>query len=313
MVINFNSHFFTFRVTRPSPKQLSSFVMDFNRWSILWELCFGLFALLIVLGNFLTIWIFLSQKFRKRAHVLLISLAVADLLVGLLSVPLYIVANLDTSALRRFHASLYVDMFTGLTSIFTLAVISLERMYAVAWPLHHRTLPLRVYKFAIVTPWILAATVASIRVLFNNGLIAPAGFRVIISLSLVVPTLVICSAYCVIWWKPKKWMDDQNHLMQRETKLAKTLFLITGASLLTWLPFQIVNMWPYLFVRIHPFGIFYIIKLLQFSNSLVNVIIYPFRISEFKGALLRMLPGFVTSFRRKTNRSSTEEVNETAI
>ena len=290
--------------------------MDFNSWNILWELCFGLLALLIVLGNSLTIWIFLNQKICKRPHVLLVSLAVADLLVGLLSVPLYIVTgHFDTSAPWRVHeyASLYVDIFTGLTSIFTLAVISLERMYVVAWPLHHRTLPLRAYKFAIVTPWILAATVASIRVLFDNGLIAPTGFRVIISLSLVAPTLVICSAYCVIWWKRKKWLDDQNHLMQRETKLAKTLFLTTGASLLTWLPFQIVNMWPYLFVRIHPFGIFFIIKLLQFSNSLVNVIIYPFRISEFKGALLRMLPGFVTSFRRETNRSSTEEVNETAI
>ena len=33
----------------------------------------------------------------------------------------------------------------------------------------------------------------------------------------------------------------------------------------------------------------YIIKFLQFSNSLVNVTIYPFRISEFKNALLQML------------------------
>ena len=287
--------------------------MGFNSWNILWELCFGLLATLIALGNSLTIWIFVKLKFRKRAHVLLISLAVADLLVGVLPVPLYIVANIDTSALSRVHASIYVDIFTGLTSILTLAVISLERMYAVARPHRHRTLPLRAYKFSIVTPWILAATVASIRVLFDNGLIAPTDFQVVISLSPVAPTLVICSAYCVIWWKRKKRMDDQNQLMQRETKLAKTLFLITGASLLTWLPFQIVNMWPFLVVRIHPFGILFVIKLLQFSNSLVNVIIYPFRISEFKGALQRMLPGFVTAFSHKINRRNSGDVNETAI
>ena len=287
--------------------------MGFNSWNILWELCFGLLALLIVLGNSIAIWIFVKHKFRKRAHVLLISLAVADLLVGVLSVPLYIVANLDTSALSRVYASIYVDIFTGLTSILTLAVISLERMYAVAWPFRHRTLPLCAYKFAIVTPWILAATVASIRVLFDNGLIPPTDFQVVISLSPVAPTLVICSAYCVIWWKGKKRMDDQNQLMQRETKLAKTLFLITGASLLTWLPFQIVNMWPYLVVRIHPFGILFVIKLLQFSNSLVNVIIYPFRISEFKGALQRMLPGFVAAFSHTINRRNSEDVNETVI
>ena len=86
-------------------------------------------------------------------------------------------------------------------------------------------------------------------------------------------------------------------------KLAKTLFLITGASLLTRFPFQIVNMLPFLRVRIPPFGILFVIKLLQFSNSLVNVIIYPFRIPEFKGALLRMLRGFVISSSRKTNNN----------
>jgi len=105
--------------------------MDFNSWNILWEFCFGLLAVLIVVGNSLTIWIFLKQKIRRRAHFLLISLAVADLLVGLLTVPLYMVVNLDTSARERFHTSVYVDICTGLTSIFTLAVVSLERMYAV--------------------------------------------------------------------------------------------------------------------------------------------------------------------------------------
>ena len=286
--------------------------MDFKGWNILWELCFGLLAAVIVVGNSLTIWIFLKQKFRKRAHFLLISLAVADLLVGLLSVPLYIVAQLNTSTLWRFYSRLYADIFTGLTSVFTLAVISLERMYAVGWPLRHRTLRVRAYKFAIVTPWILAAIVMSMRVLYDNYLIGFKGFQVVVSVSLVAPTLVICSAYCVIWWKRKTRMDNQNQQIQRETKLAKTLFLITGASFLTWLPFQIINMWPLLFFKIHSSGIFYIIKLLHFSNSLVNVIIYPFRITEFKGALLKMLRGFVTACSRKTNRRRTEDVNETA-
>ena len=288
--------------------------MDLKGWNILWELCFGLLAALIVVGNSLTIWIFLKQKFRKRAHFLLISLAVADLLVGLLSVPLYIVAQLNTSTLWRFYSRLYVDIFTGLTSVFTLAVISLERMYAVGWPLRHRTLRVRAYKFAIVTPWILAAIVMSMRVLYDNFLIGFKDFQVVVSVSLVAPTLVICSAYCVIWWKRKTRMDNQNQQIQRETKLAKTLFLITGASLLTWLPFQIINiMGLFGFFLIGQLGIMCIIKLLHFSNSLVNVIIYPFRISEFKGALLKMLRGFVTACSRKTNRRRTEDVNETAI
>ena len=135
--------------------------------------------------------------------------------------------------------------------------------------------------------------------------------QAVISVSPVAPTLVICFAYCVIWWKRKIRMDNQNQQIQREKKLAKTLFLITGASLLTWLPFQIIIILGLLAI-IGPFG-FRIIKLLQFSNSLVNVIIYPFRIPEFKGALLTMLRGFVTAFCRKTNRHRVEDLNETAI
>jgi len=34
-------------------------------------------------------------------------------------------------------------------------------------------------------------------------------------------------------------MGNQNHAVS-ETRLAKTLFIITAASLLTWLPFQIL-------------------------------------------------------------------------
>ena len=54
------------------------------------------------------------------------------------------------------------------------------------------------------------------------------------------PRLVICVANVVIWRKQKSPFENNNHV-NIEVKLAKTLLLITGASLFTWLPFQIVN------------------------------------------------------------------------
>ena len=42
----------------------------------------------------------------------------------------------------------------------------------------------------------------------------------------------------------------------------------------------------------------FIIKFLQFSNSLVNVMIYPFRIPEFKRTLFQILNFCVIPFRR---------------
>ena len=42
-----------------------------------------------------------------------------------------------------------MDLFAGLSSIFTLAAISLERLHAIVRPLRHRQLTLRSYAIAI--------------------------------------------------------------------------------------------------------------------------------------------------------------------
>ena len=116
--------------------------MDFNKWNVFWSLCFGLSSFLIIVGNALSISILFKRRLRKRPHFLLISLAFADLLVGLIAVPLYIMKQAD---IPHFSSTTYsfflcVDMFAGLSSVFTLAAISLERLHAIVRPLRHRQL-----------------------------------------------------------------------------------------------------------------------------------------------------------------------------
>jgi len=96
---------------------------------------FGLLAVLITGANMLIIVIFSKRKFRKRSSFLLLGLAVVDLLVGTVSVPLFIAQNAIQGVSQGFiFASDIGDIMIILASIFTLAVISLERMYAVCWP-----------------------------------------------------------------------------------------------------------------------------------------------------------------------------------
>ena len=263
--------------------------MDVNSWNVVWNLCFGLLATLIVVGNLVTIWIFLKQRLRKRAYFLLISLAVADLLVGMLTIPLYTAINtmlyLSRQHLSLLHVSNLTDIFTSTASIVTLAAISLERMCGIGWPFRHRTLSFRVYMFAIAIPWILAAILTSIVILAHFSIITLESAIYTRTLFLSTPLLLMCIAYYVVWKKQKTMMGNQNHIV-REKRLAKTLFIITAASLLTWLPYQTLFLLVYFNVTENlPDATFSIIKFLQFSNSLVNVIIYPFRISEFKNAL----------------------------
>ena len=127
--------------------------MDFYSWNIVLTTSFGILATLIVIGNTLTIWIFFKQRRRKRAYYLLISLAVADLLVGVITVPLYITLMVTNHWLVIYTGT---DVLTGIASIYTIAAISLERMYAIGWPLRHRTASFRFHVCAITIPWIAA-------------------------------------------------------------------------------------------------------------------------------------------------------------
>ena len=256
--------------------------MDFNSWNIFWSSAFGLLAVLIILGNFFTIWVFHRQRSRKRSYFLLISLAVADLMVGLFAIPLFIKgSSTEHSYLWRLVSKSF-EAFTGLTSIYTLAVISLERMFAIVCPLRHRTLTSRNYIYAIAIPWIAAAVFVTVLILYSYEIIKHPSYRFLLLLFQTTPLLTMCVAYFSIWIKRKSTKGIQNHRAARESKLANTLFLVTGASLLTWTPFQMINNLSFIEGWRISSTLLYLSKILQFSNSLVNVVIYPLRIPQFK-------------------------------
>ena len=279
--------------------------MDFNSWNTFWDICFGVLVTLITAGNILTIWIFFKQRRQKRTYSLLISLAVADLLVGIFAVPFYIKVVVSQGYTWSV-ISIGADVFTGTTSMYTLAVISLERMFAVGWPLRHRTVNYRVYVCAISIPWIIAAILITVLMLQMLDIIRGEVYLYCLFLIPGIPLITICVANFVIWKKQKSPLRNQNHI-KREVKLAKTLALITGTSLFTWLPFQILNILFALKVtqNFHLIELTtFIIKFLQFSNSFVNVIIYPFRIPQFKRTLFQILNFCAIPFERSRNEVS---------
>ena len=265
--------------------------MDFTHWNTFWTVTFSLTAIVVITGNLVMIGVFLKTKLRQRPHFLLISLGIADLLVGALSVPLYIAVGIHPNNHLLILSFQCLDVFTGLISIFTLASISLERMFAIGWPLRHRTLTSNFYKCAIGIPWIVCLLGILTRVLLHFYAISPLAFFVIINTSVSTPLLFTSMAYFVIWRKHRCRLPDRPQAAVRDKKLAKTLFLITGAFIITWFPFHVINIIN--FVCLHcqrwPYVVIHIMKVLQFSNSFINVIVYPLRITEFKEILLKTL------------------------
>lgn len=108
-------------------------------------------------------------------------------------------------------------------------------------------------------------------------------FTVISSITSVV---VISVAYFAIWIKtrrhnlPRKTSRSQEH----DRRLAKTLCIVTGLSILFCLPSGITLALKNYTQNIHSFG-FQITIVAMYTNSFLNPIVYCFKMPEFKQAL----------------------------
>ncbi|XP_068724439.1 adenosine receptor A2a-like [Montipora capricornis] len=271
-------------------------MVDMDLSNIAWILSFGVVAALAITGNALTIVIFVKKLKPRRPQFPLISLAVADLMVGAITVPLFIVTNWITNFQYKNVLLIVIldwtDMFTGFTSIFTLTVIALERLLAIGWPFRHRALSGKAYVVAIATPWILAFTVAWTVIIFRYLSVQPIPFLVVFFIFLFAPIILSCAAYPLLLFKEicrrRKTCTIPGG---REFKLAKTVALITGAFLVTWLPFQIFLLIINLCISCRELSpvLGMIFKLLQYGNSVVNIFIYSFRNAEYRSALFEIL------------------------
>ena len=118
-------------------------------------------AVLIVFGNTFTIFVFWTQRSRlKRTYFLLINLAVVDLLVGITELIIIGTGKSHNAGegygfLMRSRANpiaAFVLLFSG-TSVYFLALISMEGAFAVLRPIRHRITKSRVYNCSIVIVW----------------------------------------------------------------------------------------------------------------------------------------------------------------
>ena len=264
-------------------------------------------------GNLLTIIIFQKKQLRRRPHFLLISLAVADLLVGLVSIPLFIANNYVESQIL-FGAFVRVgNMLPGFASIFTLATIALERMYAIGWPFRHRVLKTEAYVVAIATPWLLAMIVAVTGSVLKNALPHESNsYSALLGIFLTLPVILTCLAYLALWMKERSRLRRRQVHEKRDVRLTKTVAIITTAFLLTWLPFQILLLGFKLCNSCLEglFAALYITKLLHYGNSVLNIFIYQVRNEEYRAALFKML-SCVCHQPRRNSRISQEKPQNT--
>ena len=263
--------------------------MDFDKWNLFWATCFGVMGFLIIVGNSLTILTYLRKSFRRRPHFLLISLAFADLLVGC-TIPLYMAGMFVLSHKPEILSyALKLAVCTSVSSIFHLPVISLERLYAVLRPFRHRQLSLTAYWVAIATPWLVSLflTIPAYVLRWSEK---RSNLVFFVIAFLTTPLLITCFSYIVIWKKGRASRGKVRSFRQnQEGRFSRIIFLVTVASFVTWMPFQLCtivkSLAPDTFI---PASVFLSVRYLQFSNSFVNFVIYFLRFPSYRKALFSM-------------------------
>lgn len=271
---------------------------------IMWCSAFGIVDILVVGTNVLALLVFNSSRrlLKKRHNQFLIVLAISDIMVGLTVIPLYIYQLISWwlesrpllgNALRDvFNA---MDILSGFASIFTLAAIAADRVYAIVFPLYHKVPPRGVYPFMIGSVWMLSGLLVVYYFLSRTDVSPKEVFIYLLLCNISFSLLVICVSYLLVWVRVKcfKISHSLKGAPFRERRLAELLFLLTVIFICTWLPFHVLN---FIFhfckpsnCRPPPVSLVYLSKLLHYSNSILNPIVYCYRNSEFRKCLKKLV------------------------
>ncbi|XP_067054603.1 substance-K receptor-like [Acropora muricata] len=288
--------------------------------------CIGWFVVLAIVGvaattfNVLTVIVYLlEQRLRKRTMYLVISLAVADMCAGGISLAIEVSMSGFSCGLWKIDPppkGVWRTILIGgpfvfpMASVINLAAISLERTHATFRPFQHRLLKKWVFGAAVAAVWIFAVLSASyicLDLLFT--LSGPGEFYSYLSI-LSFCVFVIAVSYVSIVGKMLCGTQPQHQrAVSRERKLTKTLFTVTVASLTLILPyvigfFLIFSKQPFYALSCQTLHLYFPLISLAFVNSMVNPILYALRIPEFKRALVSFL-----SFRSRAEAATTGFAN----
>ena len=276
---------------------------------IAWLTVYVTESVAIVTLNFLTILVFIrNRSLRKRSMYLVINLSVADMLVGGFTgvMGLVNVGYWDCHVWRvnyGIYSGIWDYIIWGMQELFlyasltNLAAISLERMHATFRPFKHRVIKKWVLSVVIAVTWVTAGLFATVYQLVRRN-----GFNYIEVILQVLCSFwsiclfIIIVSYSSILVKVYCGAHPQHHgATNRETKLTKTLFIVTLVSLMTWLPsvariFIAINTDTLLSLsvvsgrRLH-----FSATVILYANSLLNPIVYTIRMPEFRRALVSLL------------------------
>ena len=278
----------------------------------------------IVIGNAFVILAFTTtRRLRTKTNHFVVSLAVADILVGSLSLPIFTVAINKGPTWRMENPSVNelwkaVDMITAIASIVNLTYISMDRYICIQFPFRYHALLSKTKVIAMVFgSWIYGVFNYSLVKFNERKRPRPAVSLAITIMAFVVPLIVILVMYIrvgkialshrmrinVLEEKndPEKKRKGAMSLL-KELKATRTLAVVVGAFVFCWVGYFAVLLyttvcfeWPSL--RCKPIWDELTVSVLwiKYFNSSLNPFIYAVMNGDMRKALKRFVRGKLMS------------------
>lgn len=265
-----------------------------------------------VIGNSLIILALV--RFRRlraiKSYILIGNLAVSDLCVGVLTMPMEIAFQLSENLAKSITFCTihycFIYMFIGL-SVVNLFLLSLERFDAILSPFIHdrRFTRRRIYVTIAITwvvmvvfgftPLFLIEEIDSEHFQCRMSDVFPWVYRKVFNCILLLCLLLSTAFYVYVVKVATKSLEGLKHSdnvvrqrqMKKDLRHTRNMLLITGLFIVFWTPFCVVSIVPnpsqtLLFVRNW-------FASLGAINSSINWIVYGARCKKFRAAFLSIL------------------------
>ena len=227
------------------------------RWVVAMILGIG-----IILANTLVlIATWRNKALRNQGRLFIVSLAITDLLTGLIVCPFHVYWFLDRMPVNFCYIAFWVNLLCVTASIVTLTVISVDRLYKISYPFHYMAkVTSQRCTYIVGVVWLYSGIIATLGTIpYNNEtkvISSPAGecinpkpifYLVFFTIAFVLPCLIMGSSYILIfivaYRRRRKWSNQQDvvsggerRMFVKDLKNAKTIAIVVLVFMVCWGP-----------------------------------------------------------------------------
>ena len=279
--------------------------------SIVLSVWLSLSGLAAITGNVVVLWLFCKHKsLRTISNRFLASLSVADVFVGLVIDPVWIVIICWIQPRGQKNLSMITKMLwihTTAATTLNSCCVSIDRFIAIRFPFRYQDSLTKRRCFAvIILVWFISLGLPFL-MFSREGKDRKELFVSITITIFLVPLLVVSFCYILIFKLARKQFrrilettnipdsgENMRVRVMQNFKAVKTVGFVLSAYIITWMPSVVLQLVNFYYIEENRDGLCKVklvvwpwVEAIAFTSSAINPLIYYLRNSDFRRAFRR--------------------------